>query len=152
MDNIFELNTVNNVNDDIVDSKLKATSPVVEVFSALIQGKRPENMDGKVLDKNVEHIKNLAACALAGDQRAVSELNTIQRFAIQPKLLEAIKIFSFMGTYKSIPYDTVPMMKTYKYESVDSRFQASSGDVPFATHSFREYRSEEHTSELQSQR
>lgn len=139
MDNIFELNTVNNVKDDIVDSKLKATSPVVEVFSALIQGKRPENMDGKVLDKNVEHIKNLAARALAGDQRAVSELNTIQRFAIQPKLLEAIKIFSFMGTYKSIPYDTVPMMKTYKYESVDSRFQASSGDVPFATHSFREY-------------
>ena len=139
MDNIFELNTVNNVKDDIVDSKLKATSPVVEVFSALIQGKRPENMDGKVLDKNVEHIKNLAARALAGDQRAVSELNTIQRFAIQPKLLEAIKIFSFMGTYKSIPYDTVPMMKTYNYESVDSRVQASSGDVPFATHSFREY-------------
>ena len=100
MDNIFELNTVNNVKDDIVDSKLKATSPVVEVFSALIQGKRPENMEGKVLDKNVEHIKNLAARALAGDQRAVSELNTIQRFAIQPKLLEAIKIFSFMGTYK----------------------------------------------------
>ena len=31
------------------------------------------------------------------------------------------------------------MMKTYKYESIDSRFQASSGDVPFATHSFREY-------------
>ena len=75
MDNIFELNTVNNVKDDIVDSKLKATSPVVEVFSALIQGKRPENMDDKVLDKNVEHIKNLAARALAGDQRAVSELN-----------------------------------------------------------------------------
>lgn len=56
------------------------------------------------------------------------------------KLIQTLtKIFNFMGTYKSVPYDTVPMMKTYKYESIDSRFQASSGDVPFATHSFREY-------------
>ena len=31
------------------------------------------------------------------------------------------------------------MMKTYKYESVDSRFQASSADVPFAAWNWREY-------------
>lgn len=139
MANIFELNTVNNVKDDIGATKVKATSPVVEVFSALVQGKSTSHMDGKVVDKSVEHIKDLAGRSLNGDTIAVSELNAIQRFAIEPKLLEAIKIFSFMGNYKSLPYDTVPMMKTYKYESVDSRFQASSGDVPFAAHSFREY-------------
>lgn len=139
MANIFELNTVNNVKDDISASKIKATSPIVEVFSALVQGKSTSGMDGKVVDKSVAHIKELAGRALDNDAAAVSELNAVQRFAIEPKLLEAIRIFSFMGSYKSLPYDTVPMMKTYKYESVDSRFQASSGDVPFATHSFREY-------------
>lgn len=139
MDNIFELNTVNNVKDEVGASKVKSTSPVVEVFSALVQGKSLSSFDGKVVDKSVEHIKDLAGRAIDGDHQAVSELNAIQRFAIEPKLIEAIKIFNFMGTYKSVPYDTVPMMKTYKYESIDSRFQASSGDVPFATHSFREY-------------
>ena len=135
----FELNTTNNIKDDVVASKVKPTSPVVEVFSALIQGKSLSAFDGKIVDKSIAHLKDLADRSMSGDNRAISELNAIQRFAIEPKLLEAIKIFSFMGTYKSIPYDTVPKMRTYKYESVDSRFQASSGDVPFATHSFREY-------------
>ena len=139
MDNIFELNTVNNVKDDIAVTKIKNTSPVVEVFSALVQGKDLTKFDGKIVDKSVAYIKELATRAMAGDGMAVSELNTIQRFVIEPKLIEAIKIFDFMGQYKSIGYDVVPMMKTYKYESVNSRFQASSGDVPFATHSFREY-------------
>ena len=138
MDKIFELNTVNNVKDSVGTSKVKATSPIVEVFSALSQGNRP-TVDGKVVDKAVAYIKELAGRAIDGDHQAVSELNAIQRFTIEPKLIEAIKIFNFMGTYRSLPYDTVPMMKTYKYESIDSRFQASSGDVPFATHSFREY-------------
>ena len=137
MDNIFELNTQNNVKD-VDTGKVKATSPVVEVFSALTQGKTPK-ADGKVVDAAVKHIQELASRAQAGDGMAVSELNAIQRFAIEPKLLEAIRIFDFMGKYRTVPYDTVPMMKTYKYESVDSRFQASSGDVPFATQSWREY-------------
>ena len=135
----FELNTTNNVKDEVSATKIKSTSPVVEVFSALVQGKSLSKFDSKVIDKSVAHIKDLAERAMNGDGRAVSELNTIQRFVIEPKLIEAIKIFNFMGTYKSIPYDTIPKMKTYKYESIDSRFQASSGDVPFATHSFREY-------------
>ena len=136
---IFELNTVNNVKDSEFATNVKPTSPVVEVFSALVAGQSVSGMDGKVVDKSIARIKELADGALAGDSKAVSELNAIQRFAIEPKLLEAIRIFDFMGTYHSLPYDTVPMMKTYKYESVDSRWQASSGDVPFATHSFREY-------------
>lgn len=139
MDNIFEMNTVNNVKDNTVATKLKSTSPVVEIFSALTSGNSLSGFDGKMVDKAVAYVKDLATRSLSNDQAAISELNTIQRFVIEPKLLEAIRIFDFMGTYRSIPYDTVPMMKTYKYESIDSRFQASSGDVPFATHSFREY-------------
>ena len=138
MNSIFEMNTTNEVRD-VPDGKVKATSPVVEVFSLLTAGKSTAHMDGKVVDKSVSHIKELADDALAGDGRAVSELNSIRRYAIAPKLLERIKLLDFMGTYKSIPYDTVPMMKTYKYEGVDARFQASSGDVPFAAMSWREY-------------
>lgn len=136
----FEINMENVVKDlDIGSLKIKATSPVVEIFSALIEGKELSKFDGKKVDKTVEYIKELGTKALAGDFAAISEINAIQRFVIEPKLIEAIKIFSFLGQYKSIPYDTVPMMRTWKYESVDSRWQAGSGDVPFATTSWREY-------------
>lgn len=136
---IFELNMANTVKDSNIATSVKATSPVVEVFSALTNGNSTSHIDGKVVDKSVARIKELAGGAIEGDTKAVSELNAIQRFAIEPKLIEGIKIFNFMGSYRALPYDTVPMMKTYKYESVDSRWQASSGDVVFATHSFREY-------------
>ena len=137
--NTFELNTTGNVVDDSnVNPKINSKSPVVEIFSALTSGSDTSKFGNKV-DKVVTYIKELSEKALYNDGRAISELNTIQRFAIEPKLLEAIKIFNFMGQYKSIGYDVQPMMRTYKYESVDSRWQASSGDVPFATHSFREY-------------
>jgi len=135
----FELNTVNNVKDDVnVNPQLNSKSAVVEIFSAIIDGKDTSHF-GKKVDKSVSYIKSLAEKASFNDGRAISELNTIQRYAIEPKLIEAIKIFEFMGTYKSIGYDVQPMMKTYKHESVDSRFQASSSDVPFATTSWREY-------------
>lgn len=137
--NTFELNTTANVVDDIsVNLKLHAKSPIVEIFSALVSGNDTSKY-GKQVDTVVSRIKELSEKALYSDGRAISELNTIQRFAIEPKLIEAIKIFSFMGQYKSIGYDVQPMMKTYKYESIDSRWQAASGDVPFAAHSFREY-------------
>ena len=136
----FELNTTNNVKDTdaFVNGKLNAKSPIVEIFSALVSGEDTSKYGAKV-DKVVARVSDLATQSLAGDASAVAELNTIVKYAIEPKLLEAIKLFSFMGRYKKIGYDAQPMMKTYKYESVDSRFQASSGDVPFAAHSFKEY-------------
>lgn len=138
--NTFEINMENVVKDvDIGALKIKATSPVVEIFSALVEGRDLSRFDGKKVDKTVEYIKELGTKALAGDSMAISEINAIQRFVIEPKLLESIKIFNFMGQYKSLPYDTQPMMRTWNYESVDSRWQASSGDVPFASMSWREY-------------
>ena len=134
---IYEVNCANAVKD-VDTGRIKKTSPIVEVFSALTEGKRP-NVADKVLDKSVDTLKDMGSRAMSGDQSAVSELNTIQRFVIEPKLLDAIRLFDFLGSYKRIGYSDAAMMKTYRYESVDSRFQASSGDVPFATHSFREY-------------
>lgn len=137
MSTIYEIN-MNNAQADVNTGRVKENSPVVEVFSALAAGNKP-NVDAKVLDKSVATLKELSSKALAGDFTAQSEINTIIRFAIEPKLLEAVRLFDFMGTYRRIGFHEAPMMKTYKYESVDSRFQASSADVPFAAYSFREY-------------
>jgi len=137
MNNIYEINMAN-LQPDIQIGRTKATSPVVEVFSALAAGKKP-NVSDKVLDKSVAFLCETASKALAGDPTARVELNNIIRFAIEPKLLESVKLFNFMGTYHRIGYHEAPMMKSYKYEGVDSRFQASSSDVPFAALNFREY-------------
>lgn len=137
MSTIYEIN-MSNAQVDMDTGRVKQNSPVVEVFSALAAGKKP-NVDAKILDKSVATLKELSSKALAGDPVAKSEINTIIRFAIEPKLIETVRLFDFMGTYRRIGYHEAPMMKTYNYESIDSRFQASSGDVPFAAYSFREY-------------
>lgn len=134
---IYEINMAN-ARADVDTLRVKQNSPVVEVFSALAAGNQP-NVADSVKDKAIATIKELSSKALAGDPVAQSEINSIIRFSIEPKLLEAVKLFSFMGNYKRIGYHEAPMMKTYKYESIDSRFQASSSDVPFAAYSFREY-------------
>lgn len=134
---IYEIN-MSNTQADVDTGRIKQNSKIVEVFSALSAGRRPD-VDDKTLDKSVATLKELASKALDGDHSAQSEINAIIRFSIEPKLLQVVRLFDFMGTYKKIGYNQVPMMKTYKYESIDSRFQASSGDVPFAAANWREY-------------
>lgn len=137
MSTIYEIN-MSNAQADMNTGRVKQNSKIVEVFSALSAGKRPE-VDDKTLDKNVATIKELSSKAIDGDNAACSEINSIIRFSIEPKLLEVVRLFDFMGTYRRIGYNEAPMMKTYGYESIDSRFQASSSDVPFAAVNWREY-------------
>lgn len=137
MNSFYEINATNVVRD-IDTQRIHENSPIVEVFSALAAGNAPK-VSANVLDKSVKTMKELASKAQEGDTVARSELNTIVRFAIEPKLLKAIELFNFMGTYNKIGYHEAAMMKTYNYEDVDARFQASSGDVPFAAFNWREY-------------
>lgn len=137
MNSIYEINMAN-TQVDTDTGRVKKNSPIVEVFSALVAGKDP-NVNAAVKDKAVKALGEIASKALDGDHVAQSEINSIIRFSIEPKLLEAVRLFDFMGTYKKIGYHEAPMMKTYKYESIDSRFQASSSDVPFAAVNWREY-------------
>lgn len=137
MSTIYEIN-MSNAQADVNTGRVKQNSKIVEVFSALSAGKRPE-VDDKALDKSVATIKELSSKAIDGDNAARSEINSIIRFSIEPKLLEVVRLFDFMGTYRRIGYNEAPMMKTYGYESIDSRFQASSSDVPFAAVNWREY-------------
>lgn len=137
MNTVFEINMAN-ARADVNTGRVKPTSPVVEVFSALVAGKEP-NVDAKTKDKAVKTLAELSSKAIEGDCTAQSEINAIIRFSIEPKLLEMVRLYNFMGTYHCIGYHEAPFMKTYKYESVDSRFQASSSDVPFAAYAWREY-------------
>ena len=136
----FELNMDNVVNDsDVYKSPtLNAKSRGVEIFSALAAGEDLSKF-GADVDAVVEHCQELAKRALQKDGAAIAEINSIVRYAIEPRLLERIKLFNFMGKFRKIPYEQQPMVKAYKYESVDSRWQASSGDVPFATYNYWEY-------------
>ncbi len=136
MSTIYEINMAN-ARADVNTGRVKQDSKIVEVFSALTAGRQPD-VDAKTKDKNVAVIKEISSKAGDGDPIARSEINSIIRFSIEPKLLEVVRLFDFMGTYRKIGYHEAPMMKTYKYESIDSRFQASSSDVPFAAINWRE--------------
>ena len=80
MNTVFEINMAN-ARADVNTGRVKATSPVVEVFSALVAGKEP-NVDVKTKDKAVKALAELSSKALEGDHTAQSEINAIIRFSI----------------------------------------------------------------------
>ena len=139
MDSIYEIN-MSNVRRDVDTGRIVNgdKAKIVEVFSALAQGKDPD-VDNATKDKCVKTLRDMGSRALSGDQTAESEINSVIRFTIEPKLLEVVKLYDFLGSFKRIGYNETPKMKTYNYESVDSRFQAASGDVTFAGVNWREY-------------
>lgn len=134
---VFEMNTTNPVAD--VDSgRVNKNSPIVEVFSALTAGRTPTVSEG-VLKKSVETIREMAGRALNEDRTAVSDINSIIRFTVEPRIIESIRALDLIGTFRRIGFNEAPMMRTYKFEDVGARLQANSGDVPFASLSWKEY-------------
>lgn len=141
MKQLFEMNNLTNTRKDadlLINNQLNPKSPIVEVFSAVVNGSDLSKY-GKKADLAIAKIKELGQRSMNGDLGARAELNTIQRFMIEPNLTQVVQLFNFMGTFRDIDYTTTPMMKTYKHESIRSNFQASQGDVPFATTTWDEY-------------
>ncbi|CAF1784019.1 hypothetical protein NRS6110_04022 [Bacillus subtilis] len=134
----IELNNVKRDSDVFANPKLNSKSPIIEIFSAIATGKDISKFGNKA-DTVMKHVKDLAAQAVLGNPVAKAEINTIVSLAIEPKLISAVKLFDFMGTFRQIGYDQQPMMTTYAHESIRSGFQASRGDVPFATTTWNEY-------------
>lgn len=132
MNYTVELNSVRR-DSDYVTGKLNDKSPVVEIFSAMTSGTDIPSKYGTKADKVVAHIKTLAEKADIGDPYAIAELNTIRRFAIEPKLMEEIKLLSVFGTYQNVGYNESIEREVYGHEGEMSRMQALSGDVPFPT-------------------
>ena len=86
MEYSFELNNAKR-DDTFSTGKVNAKSPVVEVFSAMVNGEEIGKF-GKKADIAAKYIMDLGNKASLGDQSAISELNEIRKFVIQPKLLQ----------------------------------------------------------------
>jgi hypothetical protein len=133
----FELNNAQRHDDLLKNTKLNKKSPIVEIFSAIAEGKDVSKY-GKKVDKVVETFKDLAERSAKGDVHAKAEINTIVRYAVEPKLLNMIQLLSFMGQFHTIQYHEQPRIRKVKHESIRSNFQATHGDVSFATQTWDE--------------
>ena len=128
--NTFELNNLRK-DADYFNNKFTKSSPVVEVFSAMVNGQELSKF-GKTADKAVAYIKDLGSRAENGDFNAIAELNTLRRFVVEAPVMEEIKLLSVFGSYKPVGYDETIEREVWNYAGEFSREQANGGDVPFA--------------------
>lgn len=129
MNTTYELNNLRK-DADIFDGKFTKTSPVVEVFSAMVNGQELSKFGAKA-DAAVAYIKDLGVRADNGDFSAVAELNTLRRFVIEAPIMEEIKLLGIFGSYRNVGYDETIEREVYKQVGERSRTQAAGGDVVF---------------------
>ena len=115
---------------DFVTKEYNPHTGVVEVFSAMVNGKSLDRFGKNMADKSVEYIKGLGAKANAGDTSAISELNTIRKYVIEPELLKEIQLLGFFGSYENVGYGESIEREIVTTEGELSRVQAANGDVP----------------------
>ena len=131
MRNIVELNTsfelANPVKDDVTIKDQAKFKQMVEICSALFTG-TDAGKYGTQKDAVAKKLSALGEAAAMGDFKARAEINTIVKFIIEPKLLEAMKIYDFLGNYHELAYHEQPKVKTYNYEGIDARMQAANSD------------------------
>ena len=130
MEYSFELNNAKR-DDTFSTGKVNAKSPVVEVFSAMVNGEEIGKF-GKKADIAAKYIMDLGNKASLGDQSAISELNEIRKFVIQPKLLQEIKLLGLFGSYKPIGWGETAYLEKVTYENVRADIQAEGQDVSTA--------------------
>lgn len=130
MNYTFEMNNVKK--DDVfnTNTKLREKSPVVEVFSALADGRDIDSLKlGEKADKAVKYIQALGKRAEMQDQAAISEINEIRKFVIQPRLLQEIKLLGLFGSYTPLAWGDTAYLETVDYDNVEANIQAEGMDV-----------------------
>ena len=127
----FELNNERK-DANFVSGKVNGKSAIVEIFSAMAQGKDLSPF-GKKADVAANYIMELNNKAAAGDMVAVSELNEIRRFAMEPVLMKEIKLLSIFGNYKSIGYNESCEIEIPTFVNTGAEFQALGQDVKYPT-------------------
>lgn len=129
MNMTFELNNIRKDSDSF-NGKFTQKSPVVEIFSAMVNGEELSKF-GKKADTAVKYIKELNSKADNGDFNAIAELNTLRRFMIEPMLMEEMKLLGVFGSYKALGFDETIEREVYTHVGEKSRMQAANGDVVF---------------------
>ena len=129
MNTTYELNNIRR-DADVFNGKFTRTSPVVEIFSAMVNGEDLAKF-GKKGDEAVKYIKFLGEKAENGDSVAISELNTLRRFVIESPVMEELKLLGIFGSYQHVGYDETIEREIYTEVGERSRIQAAGGDVVF---------------------
>jgi len=141
MDYTFELNNARKDELYNANQQLNVKSPVVEVFSAMAEGRELSSLkfNEKVVNKASKYIIDLAKRAENGDWSAMAEINTIRKFVIEPKLLQEIKLLNLFGSYKQLGWNETIEMETYEWLGVESNIQAEGTDVTFPIRKKKKY-------------
>jgi len=129
MNTSFELNNIRK-DADVFNGKFTRTSPVVEIFAAMVNGEELSRF-GKKADEAVKYITNLGARAENGDVVAITELNTLRRFVLEAPVMEELKLLGIFGSYQHVGYDETIEREIYNEVGERSREQAAGGDVVF---------------------
>lgn len=129
MNTTYELNNLRK-DADMFSGKFTKNSTVVEIFAAMVNGEEISKFGVKA-DKAVEYIKELGSRSENGDPVAISELNTLRRFAIETPVMQELKLLGIFGTYQHVGYDETIEREIYTHSGERSREQAASGDVVF---------------------
>ena len=124
---------------DYVTKDYNPHTGVVEVFSAMVNGKSLDRFGKNMADKSVEYIKDLASKANNGDGTAIAELNTIRKYTIEPELLKEIQLLGFFGSYENVGYGDSIEREVVATEGELSRVQAANGDVPLGFIASKKY-------------
>lgn len=123
----IELNSARKINDA---ANIAKNTGIVEVFSRLVNGKEMSGLDNKLVGQSVEHIKELAGRAVNNDYAAISELNTIRKYTLEPELMDEIQLLGIFGSYENVGYNDSIEREVTDIDGELSRTQAANGDVP----------------------
>lgn len=129
MSYIIELNNARK-DADFVSGKINGKSAVVEIFSAMRDGKELAPY-GKKADVAAKYIMELNSKASSGDSTAISELNELRRFAMEPVLMKEIKLLGIYGNYKAIGYNESCEIEIPVFANINANMQALGQDVTF---------------------
>ena len=129
MSYVIELNNERK-DANFASGKVNGKSAVVEIFSAMTEGKDLAPY-GKKADVAAKYIKELNFKASSGDLNAISELNEIRRFAMQPVLLKEIKLLGIYGNYKPSGYNESCEVEVPEFANLPANEQALGQDVKF---------------------
>lgn len=125
----FELNNERR-DANFVSGKVHGKSAVVEIFSAMAQGKDLAPY-GQKADVAAKYIMELNSKASNGDLNAISELNEIRRFAMEPVLMKEIKLLGIYGNYKPIGWNESCEVEVPEFANTGAEIQAAGQDVKF---------------------
>lgn len=136
MNTTYELNNLRKDSD--IPGRINKQSPIVEVFSAMVNGEELSKFGAKA-DKAVSYIKELGSRADAGDFTAVAELNSLRRFIVEAPIMQELKLLNIFGSYQHVGFDETVEREVWDYAGEPSRIQAAGGDVPYTSATKRVY-------------